>query len=432
MVKAPDNYSMLKWLTHSLLIFTCAASSVCEAQDSFSKAVNTFGIELLSKHFDNSQDTSNFVISPYSIQTAFLMAYLGAVGDTRDEIRKALHYPKNDEDLLLNVSRINEDLNRIQTEFQDFDKEEGLHPAIALNVANKLYIQRQFVLNKIYLESLNQLPASEIGKLDFEGNPDAARTEMNKWVSECTKGRIEELISDGSIGTDTRACLINTLYLKAAWESAFDEDLTKAENFWINGVERKNVQTMVQKQHFGYRKIRQGTAISIPYTGGELQFLALIPDKKNGLSDIRKSLNPTLLDSCRKLTTQREIELHFPKLILKPSSLDLGQILQRMGIQKAFDIPRNSADFSGMITISPSEYFYLGKVIHQTWLEVDELGTEAAATTGIEMLLAFGIEKKPEPLIVHIDRPFIFAIQHIQSGICLFLGYVNHPEEIGL
>ena len=106
-------------------------------------------------------------------------------------------------------------------------------------------------------------------------------------------------------------------------------------------------------------------------------------------------------------------------------------MLQKMGMTTAFDEPKSSADFDAMAPKRPDDYFYISKVFHKTFLELDEKGTEAAAATAVVMLRAISAAPEqdlPKPIKLKADRPFIFAIQHAESGTCLFLGRVNDPR----
>jgi len=94
----------------------------------------------------------------------------------------------------------------------------------------------------------------------------------------------------------------------------------------------------------------------------------------------------------------------------------------------AFDEPQGSANFDRMAPRKPDEYLYISEVFHKTFLALDEKGTEAAAATAVAMMRATAILEKPKPIEVHVDHPFLFAIQHRPSGACLFLGRVTDPR----
>ena len=107
----------------------------------------------------------------------------------------------------------------------------------------------------------------------------------------------------------------------------------------------------------------------------------------------------------------------------------LADKLKTLGMKTAFDQPRGSANFDKIAPRKPNDYLAISEVFHKTFIAVDEKGTEAAAATAVAMAAMAGIEKPPPPPIeVKVDRPFIYAIQHVPSGACLFIGRVSDPR----
>jgi serpin B len=126
---------------------------------------------------------------------------------------------------------------------------------------------------------------------------------------------------------------------------------------------------------------------------------------------------------------EKSVELYLPKFRIEPPTVALSQKLQVLGMKSAFDVPRGSADFDKMAPRKPDDYLYISEVFHKTFIAVDEKGTEAAAATAVAMMTMVGIpDKQPEPIVVKVDRPFLFAIRHVPSGACLFLGRVIDPR----
>ncbi len=125
----------------------------------------------------------------------------------------------------------------------------------------------------------------------------------------------------------------------------------------------------------------------------------------------------------------QDVDLHLPKFKLEPPTIALAEKLQALGMKSAFDIPQGSANFDKIAPRKPNDYLYISNVFHKTFIAVDEKGTEAAAATAVVMMRATAIRgPKPPPIEVKVDRPFIYAIQHVPSGVCLFLGRVTDPR----
>jgi serpin B len=145
----------------------------------------------------------------------------------------------------------------------------------------------------------------------------------------------------------------------------------------------------------------------------------------NGLRGLESKLNPNLLAECAKLK-ERDVDLLLPKFKFEPPTISLSDKLKSLGMRSAFDMPKGSANFDKIAPRKPDDYLAISEVFHKTFIAVDEKGTEAAAATSIVMLGVRAI--RPEPIEVNVDRPFLYAIQHVPSGACLFIGRVTDPR----
>ena len=242
-----------------------------------------------------------------------------------------------------------------------------------------------------------------------------------------THDRIRDLIPAGALNATTRLALVNAIYLKAPWAKAFMKGATIPEQFHVRGGEGVKVPTMNGVSYCGYAKRDGFTAVGLPYSDRDLQFLLLVPDETKGLAALEKKITPTLLGQCTKLEMQ-EVNLHLPKFKFEPPTLNLGATLQGLGMPTAFDQPRGSANFDQLAPRKPDDYLYISAVFHKTFIAVDEEGTEAAAATAVTMSVGSAAGPKPEPPEIRIDRPFFYAIQHVPSGTCLFVGRVTDPR----
>ena len=143
---------------------------------------------------------------------------------------------------------------------------------------------------------------------------------------------------------------------------------------------------------------------------------------------MEKKLTAGYLEGLTKLPPQR-VRLYLPKFKLEPPRLALGATLSKLGMPSAFDQPQGSANFAGIAPRLPKDYLFISEVFHKAFVEIDENGTEAAAATAVVMVAGSAAPvKRPEPVEVRVDRPFLFAIQHKPSGACLFLGRVADPR----
>jgi serpin B len=222
--------------------------------------------------------------------------------------------------------------------------------------------------------------------------------------------------------------LANALYLKARWANEFSATETKSEPFHVRGEAPAEVAMMQQTESFRYGKKNGYRVIALPYRGGDLQFVILLPDAVDGLAHLEKRLTPRILNSCAKLR-YAEIDLRLPKFRFEPATIPLVETLQALGMKTAFDIPKGTADFDRMSPRRPDHYLAISHVFHKTFIALDEEGTEAAATTALPATIySVGVIGKPKPVMVKVDRPFLYAIQHVPSGACLFIGRVTDPR----
>ena len=185
---------------------------------------------------------------------------------------------------------------------------------------------------------------------------------------------------------------------------------------------------MKNVRHFGYAKRDGYTAIALPYSGNELQFLVLVPNELNGLHSLESKLSAEMLAQCANLETKHDVDLSLPKFKFEPPTIPLSDKLKTLGMKSAFDEPKGSANFDKIAPRKPDDYLAISEVFHKTFIAVDEKGTEAAAATAVAMMAASAMIKKEPPVEVKVDRPFIYAIQHVPSGACLFVGRVTDPR----
>jgi serpin B len=393
------------------------------------KATNDLAVDL---HRQLATADENLCISPYSIETALAMTFAGADGDTRTEMARVLHLG-SDPGAFASFSALQHSLEEMSAKTTELVKQSkkfgGPTEPITLNIANRLFAQKGYAFREAFLSLVKQNFGGAFEPLDFVANPAAATQHINKWVADQTRDRIRDLIPGGALDKTTRLVLANALYLKAPWASEFSQNATQPEPFHVHGGTPVDVPIMRKTdKHFGYAKHDGYTAVSLPYAGDDLQFLVLLPDDVNGLRALESKLTGEMLSQCAKLQT-RDVDLHLPKFKLEPPTITLAEKFEALGMKTAFDKPKGSANFDKMAPRTPRDYLYISQIFHKTFIAVDEKGTEAAAATAVAMMAGTALRSPPPPPIeVKIDRPFLYAIQHVSSGVCLFLGRVTDPR----
>jgi serpin B len=360
------------------------------------------------------------------------MAYTGASGRTREEMQRVLHLPDDDGAMLSGFSALQKELLALQSASQRRAEQTrehgGSEEPVEINVANRLFAQSGFAFRPTFTTSLRVQFGAPLDELDFNHAAEASRLTINAWVAHETREKVRDLVPVGAINAGTRAVLANAVYLRAPWEYPFEPSATRNEAFWVGGNLPATAPTMRREKHFGYEKRDGYAAVTLPYGDGELQFVILLPDRRDGLPDLEKAVTPAILAGCATLPHQ-DVILHLPKFKLEPPGLGLGATLRGLGMRTAFDQPQGSADFDRMAPRRPNDYLFISEVIHKAWLSLDEKGTEAAAATAMVMMAGSAIRlEAPAPIEVRVDRPFLFAIQDVASGTCLFLGRLTDPR----
>ena len=397
--------------------------------DAAAAATNQLGIDL---HRRLASGEENLCLSPYSIQSALAMTFAGAEGETKTEMARVLHFPASDETIHASFASLQRGLEQLAKNSaalaDEAKKNGGSGEPITIAIANRLFAQSGYDFRAAFRDLVKRFYGAPFEQMDFQTAPDRERQRINDWVADQTRKRIRDLIPPGGINEDTRLVLANAIYLKAPWADPFLESATKPAPFHVGGGAAVDVPTMRKKdRNLGYLKGDGFTAVSMPYIGSELQFVVLLPEEMNGLRQLESKLTAELLAQCAKLAP-RDVDLALPKFRFEPPTLPLADVLQALGMKSAFDQPRGSANFDRIAPRKPNDYLYVSNVFHKTFIAVDEKGTEAAAATAAVMMTATAIIKQTRPIEVKVDRPFLYAIQHVPSGACLFIGRVTDPR----
>ena len=368
-------------------------------------ANNRFAFELYSEL--SKTEKGNIFFSPYSIFSAIAMTYEGARGQTADEVKSVFHFPDIDV-LRSNFAAIYNSINR-ETD------------AYELRTGNALWIQQDYPILESYISIVERYYGGKAANLDFVGKTEESRQTINSFIEEQTNGKIKDLIPPGYLDTMTRLVLTNVIYFKGMWKWEFNESETREEDFKVTPTHVVKVPMMHMKPEnatFKYADLEELQILELPYKGDEISMLILLP--KDGLESIESSLTVEKLNEWKSQMQETKLdEIYLPKFKVDTKYF-LKDALSRMGMPTIFS--PGEADLSG---ISDSRELYVGFVIHQAYVEVNEEGTEAAAATAVGIELTAIMPK----IVFKADHPFIFIIQQRDTGNILFLGRVVNPLD---
>jgi serpin B len=355
-------------------------------------------------------EEGNLFYSPYSISLALAMTYAGARGETEQQMAETLKFLLAQEDLHPAFNSLDIELAE-RGEGAAGKDDEGFR----LNIVNAIWGQKDYTFLDEFLDVLAENYGAGLRIVDFINETEKSRVAINDWVSEQTEGRIEDLIPQGVITTLTRLVLTNAIYFNAAWEYPFEEDATQSGLFYLLGGGEVPAPMMRQTESFGYNEGNDFQAVELPYDGGELSMVILLPEEGQ-FEAFEGSLDAALVEEIIEGLGTREVALTMPKFEFE-SEFGLKQTLAAMGMPVAFT---DEADFSGMTGVRD---LHIAEVIHKAFVSVDEAGTEAAAATAVIMELT----AMPEVVEVTLNHPFIFLIRDIETGTILFVGRVVNP-----
>ncbi|KAJ8376545.1 hypothetical protein SKAU_G00071250 [Synaphobranchus kaupii] len=378
-------------------------------------AANTkFSLDLFKK-ISESKKTDSVFYSPLSISSALAMVYMGARGNTATQMSKSLHFHKADDDIHAGFSKLLSDLNQKGAPY-------------ALSLANRLYGEKSFNFEENYIQDTKKFYEAELETVDFISNAEVARVNINSWVEKQTQEKIKNLLLEGTVDHMTRLVLVNAIYFKGNWEKKFKEADTREVEFKLNKNESKPVQMMHQTARFALTFISEVNCqiLEMPYIGKELSMLILLPQKieddSTGLMRLERKLTYKKLIEWTQPNVMKNIEtkVALPKFKME-ETYNLKDILVSMGMEDAFNVSKS--DFSGM---SPSNELVVSKVVHKSFVEVNEEGTEAAAATAV-MSRARCLTLQPPPVFFIADHPFLFFIRHNPTQSILFYGRFCSP-----
>lgn len=356
-------------------------------------------------------EDGNLFVSPYSISSALAMTYGGARGETAAQMAGTLHFTMPQAELHPAFAAMQSDLDAVQ--------KKGM---VKLAVANSLWPQKDYKFLPDYLELCKKHYGTSVTPVDFKGNTEAARTTINGWVEEKTNQRILELFKPGVLDPMTRLVLVNAIYFKGDWANPFKKEATKPAAFHLADGKEVETPTMFQTAKFKYGETDDAQLLEMPYAGNDLSMLIVLPRKADGLPAIEERFNTTHLADWTKAMRPGKTQVWLPKF-KTTSEFSLNRTLAGLGMKDAFS--QASADFSGM---DGSKGLYIGAVVHKAFVEVNEEGTEAAAATGVAMMLK-SARIEPQPAVFRADRPFMFTIRDVKSGSILFLGRITDPTK---
>lgn len=361
---------------------------------------NEFAFDLLKKTILDSQET-NIIVSPLSVSIALGMAWNGANGQSKSEMETALNMSG------LSVADINEYYKVMQTNLPAID------PTTKLSIANSLWYRTGFPVKTDFLKVNSDFFYAEVRELDFAQL--WAKDTINNWCSRKTNKLIPTIIDE--ISQDAMLYVINAVYFKGIWRSKFDKTKTTVADFTNEVGQTVKVNMMYQKDTFAYYSDNTAHYLDMPYGNNAFSMTVILPLENKITTDVLNLLTLENWNTTLDKMIETQVLLSLPRFKVE-NKFTLNEVLKNMGMNLAFT---ENADFSNISDIN----LLITKVLHKTYIAVDEVGTEATAVTSI------GFETTSMPIypIFTVNKPFVFVIREKSTGVILFIGKIGNVDK---
>ena len=404
-----------------------AAPVVATADDvaTLVTANNRFAFDLF--HEFNPKPNENAFFSPYSVSTALAMTWAGAKGDTAAQIARAFHFSEVRENAVpASFAALQQALAKAQT-----------LSGCQLSIANSLWVEQnaEHPLRQNYLDLVQANFSAPVTVMDFRGRAADAAQQISTWVEDKTNGKIKGLLQPADVDALTRLVLVNAIYFKGAWMHPFEANRNLNAEFHAADGSAIPAVLMHNGLQAKYADITDGTApcqiLSLAYSNDStgrtpqgVSFIAILPHAGTDLNTVANSLTAEQLDRWLGNLAETRVNVYLPKFKVE-ERYSMAGMLSDLGVKDAFN-PK-LADFSGM---DGDTDLAISKVIHQTFVDLDENGTEAAAATASVLLFTGATTSStPEPKF-RADHPFLFLIRDDATGSILFLGQLARPAPL--
>ena len=351
-----------------------------------------------------SAGDDNIFFSPTSMFVAFSALYEGARGNTADQMQQVFGFEPDLQARYNDTARLMSSVNRDD-------------PNATLEMANALWPALQFVPSDSYVDAVRSVYLADVERVDFTGG---GVDRMNSWASEKTHGKIEEVLTPDAVDASTFLVITNSIYFNGSWTVPFPEEDTVNHDFWKRPSESVKTDFMRVQDRFDYASLDGAQIIRMPYVGDRLSMLVILPNDRDGIGSLESGVSAGQMTQWKQSMQSHEVSVFMPKFTME-TSYSLPAYLSSLGMVDVFD--DSLADLSGIAPVEPNG-LYVSEAIHKAYVDVNEVGTEAAAITAVVLDLT---SAQPPPPMFIANHPFIFIIQDDESGAILFMGRLSDP-----
>ncbi len=367
-------------------------------------SANAFAFDLFKPILADAKGDENIMISPFSITSALSMTLNGASGETFEAMKKTLKLDGS------TLEQINDTYLKLMTEMVPVDER------VVLEIANSVWVEKRLSVKQKFMDDVQNWYKAEARGIDVT-DPDAVDI-VNGWIEEKTHDKITDMLA--YLDPELAMLLINAVYFNGKWRYQFDKADTKEEPFNVTPTSPKTVPMMHQEENLKAVKDNNLTIVDVPYGQGNYSMLIVLPDAGISTSAVVEALTPSKWNEWMDLLENNThiVELSMPKFKYNYKRV-LNDDLKGLGMGIAFS---DWADFDNI----SDQQLQISRVIHQSFIETNEEGTEAAAATIVEMIRTTS-GTGPSVWKIDLDRPFMYFIHETSTGTILFMGKVGDP-----
>ncbi len=401
----------------AVVFFVMGLSPSCEVSDPVQKepgkitlnkksveiieADQAFAFELLKEVYSLS-DAENIMISPLSVSYALGMTLNGASGTTLDAFNEVLHFNE------LSNAEVNESYKDLMEQLIHLDEK------VVFSIANSIWYKLGYHVLDEFISTNQTYFDAAIRELDFS-DPESVKI-INGWIEDKTNDKIKDMLDQ--IPSDAVMYLVNAIYFNATWKYEFDKSETYQGSFRMEDGSNQTSDFMKVNGTFNYTRTNDFSAVELPYGDSTFSMVVMLPSGEKTPADLISKMDVTQWGNWFEASMVTKIQVEIPKFKYEWKDL-LNDPLVNLGLGVAFS---DGADFSRIL---PDGGLYISRVIHQTFIDVQEEGTEAAAATIVEIRELSAIDPIPR---FRADKPFLYVIKENSTGAIMFMGTVGKPE----
>ena len=352
----------------------------------FIKSMTDWSVDLFKEGF---KEEENYLISPLSVSVALSMAANGADGETLSQMTDTLG---------LDIDDANKHISSYLKAIENKD----------ISIANSIWIN-DIDVEEAFIDKNIEYYKAKINKDVFD---DKTADKINNWVKENTNEMIKDIVDN--VSPESVMYLVNAIAFESEWDEGYEPHKIFDDNF-TNYKGSKKIVEMMKSEEGKYLDNGKATGFVKPYKDNKFSFVAILPNEDVGIKEYVENMTGDSLHDLISSYEEVDVNAYIPKFRYD-YSMGMNDILKNLGIEDAFD--RDKADFSNMT----NEAVYINNVVHKSFIEVDEVGTKAAAATSVEMSITSVVMEDIHE--VKLDRPFIYIIMDNEANIPIFMGAV--------